>query len=913
MFSYSLTRFYRYILAITLASVSLVTVQANSAQGIGATVTIVSSGGAVEGSGWSKSAGVITATSSVSINASDITSSLASGNTEISADAIVIEAPLTWRESTRLTLTSAGALTIREQIQGSGASASLVMTSTPIYSLDAAQRASIQLTGATPSLSINGQLYTVVNTKAQLLAMTSSSTFVALGRSLALTDTYSDALVTGAFTSVFDGLGNEVSGLKILKSATTTTNLGFFAELRGATVRNVGVTDVYINSTSGSTSNNLRIGALAGSVGDTSKVSGWSTSAYTTTLTNVWSSGTVSALDTGASDQQGTFFGGGVIGSLNNGTLLIADSRSSTNVSAAGTGSLAMSVGGFIGDASNYPGTGSVHLEIRRSYATGSIVEGTSLGNYYGSGGLVGVLIGDSSSLITDSFSWSSIIATSASSGGIKGYAGSGTISNTYTTYNSFGSGLAVMPNSYKDATNSRWTSLPSGFSSSVWGLTVPGMPYLLSQVRPQLPLYVKVTAPVDGKYSSIGHEIVNATGSSVDLSSLGLTAPTGTPQYSIDAAAANGTYSVTYVSGLSLGGANSDIYYLAPYTTPTSVTITSAATAQVVSWSPSNTTAAYSSTQLTPNAVAASSGTGSISYAVKSAGSTGCSVNSATPPVISFSAAGDCVVRATAAGTSTEATAYKDVVFNITIPQAQIVTWAPTNTEILSNASPLTPSSRATSTGTGVVITYSVQAASGSQCTVGTASGILSFTQAGTCTVRATANSNETYSAAYKDVTFTIGSSTTSISINLDVPVGSSVENGPVNYSTTGMKPGTSWNVVLRSTPQTLASGTITSLGAITGSNAIPAGLEKGWHSITYTGTSLNGGIVSKTVWFEISDSGVLLASQATEPNASGSDSNAVALPNTGFAASGYLAAAAMLFLLGAALTSIQYSRRIR
>lgn len=904
-----LTRILRLLIAVCLVAVGLVVGNAQTAHASAAAITIVNSGGATEGSGWNNNAGVITTTGTTSINAADIVSALASGNIEVRASSISVTAAISWTQSTLLTLNATGALDISANLLASGAAAGIVLQSTPLYKLNTGSGASIQLTGTSPTLSVNGQDYTIVNTRTQLLGLNAASTFIALGRSIALTDTYTDALITGAFASVFDGLGNEVSGLRITKSATPTSNLGFFAELRGATVRNFGVTDVYLQSASSSTSNNLRIGALAGSVGDATKSSGWSVSAYATSLSNVWSSGTVAAQDSGGADQQGTFFGGGLIGSLNNGTLVLEDSHSTANVSAAGTGSSAMSVGGLIGDASNYPGTGAVHLEVRRSYATGSIVEGTALGSYYGSGGLVGVLIGNPSSSISDSFSLSSIIATSASSGGIKGYAGSGSISNTYTTYNSFGSGAASLTYSYKDVTNSTWTALPAGFSATVWGISTPGMPYLLGQVRPQLPLYVKVLAPGDGKYSSIGNQIVNAAGVSVDLATLGLSTPTGTPQYSIDPAASNGTYSVTYISGLTLGGANASSYYLAPFTTPTSVTITSAATLQTLTWSPTNRTAAYSATSLTPNASASSDGPGVISYSVKSSGATGCSVSVSDPPVISFSAAGDCVVRASAAGTSTYAAAFKDVVFTITVPQTQTVTWAPTNVEVMANASPLTPSSSATTSGTGV-ITYSVLSDSGAQCTVSTAFGVVSFTQAGTCVVRATANADDTYSSAYKDVTFTIGSATTSLTLNLDVAVGNAVANAPVNYQTTGLKPNTSWSLVVRSTPQTLASGNIGSLGALTGSNAIPAGLEPGWHSITLTGTSLNGGIVATTVWFEISDTGVLLTSQTTEPDSPAPSPEAANLVLTGFPAGVASALTVLLLLLGVALVGV---RRIR
>lgn len=72
---------------------------------------------------------------------------------------------------------------------------------------------------------------------------------------------------------------------------------------------------------------------------------------------------------------------------------------------------------------------------------------------------------------------------------------------------------------------------------------------------------------------------------------------------------------------------------------------------AQLV-WNP-ETRLTSSQSPATPSVLPTRTGTGAVSYAVKSAGTTGCTVNSSTG-VISYSAAGDCSVTATVAGTST-------------------------------------------------------------------------------------------------------------------------------------------------------------------------------------------------------------------------------------------------------------------
>ena len=84
----------------------------------------------------------------------------------------------------------------------------------------------------------------------------------------------------------------------------------------------------------------------------------------------------------------------------------------------------------------------------------------------------------------------------------------------------------------------------------------------------------------------------------------------------------------------------------------------------QTVTWSPTTalTTAQSPNTPL----AASSSGDGAITYGVQSAGATGCTINSSTR-VLSFTAAGSCVVRATAATTSNFLTGYIDATFTVT------------------------------------------------------------------------------------------------------------------------------------------------------------------------------------------------------------------------------------------------------
>lgn len=91
---------------------------------------------------------------------------------------------------------------------------------------------------------------------------------------------------------------------------------------------------------------------------------------------------------------------------------------------------------------------------------------------------------------------------------------------------------------------------------------------------------------------------------------------------------------------------------------------------AQVVTWNPSNTTITTAASPLTPNAQATSSVGLPVYYRVASAGTTGCTVDSATG-VLRFTAAGTCRVEATASLSENFTPASAEVAFTITATSA--------------------------------------------------------------------------------------------------------------------------------------------------------------------------------------------------------------------------------------------------
>lgn len=199
-------------------------------------------------------------------------------------------------------------------------------------------------------------------------------------------------------------------------------------------------------------------------------------------------------------------------------------------------------------------------------------------------------------------------------------------------------------------------------------------------------------------------------------------------------------------------------------------------------------------------------------------------------------------------------------------LPTAQVVTWAPTNTSLLTSQSPATPSQLATTDGGGA-ISYSVISAGTTGCAVNSSTAVLTFSGVGSCTVRATAAATTSYLAGSTDVIFNVSSSSPAISLKLGAASGDVVANSLVEFGAAGLKQNSSWTLVVQSTPQTLSSGTFSN-AVVSGSAHIPTGLANGWHSVTFTGLTPNGATISHAVWFEVSNAGTLLQTTSTDPN---------------------------------------------
>lgn len=96
-------------------------------------------------------------------------------------------------------------------------------------------------------------------------------------------------------------------------------------------------------------------------------------------------------------------------------------------------------------------------------------------------------------------------------------------------------------------------------------------------------------------------------------------------------------------------------------------------------------------------------------------------------------------------------------------------------------------------------------------------------------------------------------------LDLSLDLEVGEVVAGATVVAQASGLKAGSPWDLVLRSTPITLDSGLVGTNGSVLSTVTIPEGLEVGTHTITITGTSADGVAYMRFVTFVIGADGTL------------------------------------------------------
>jgi len=538
-------------------------------------------------------------------NTADVTLSLkdASGNdvtwlnpVTLYGGNLYVNTPVSWSSDTTSTLQASSNIYINANLTATGnaaglkifyggSSTTLAPTASTFYELNLANYNQINLTGTNPTLWIANHQYTLYNSVASLLAMgTTSSTYAALKTDLSMAGTTYTSSAIAQFSGTLDGLGHSIDGYTLKVS--TSGNHGFFGKLVGATVSNLGLSNVYISTstTDTATGSYEYIGGLAGLVTSTD---GTDTKTGSTYINGVWTTGSISKV---AGTYTRAFFAGGLIGKQRYGSLYIDRSFSTAVVSQQGAGSTsytAVGVGGLVGDVSGTINSatqqinGQATFRLSRSYATGSVISGF-IYNWYGTGGLVGVLY-TADGQVTDSVGYGNAVATTnVSYGGIVGvkYGPTETsISNSYTTDSTIG---ATGTNLYSASTiasaTSNGTQLPAGFSGSKWKIGLN--PMLLALPPPPVTLFVTETQ-TSGTYGNLNfaysvkdksnNTVVFGSGAYANLS------VSGTPIYSLDSSSAAGAnQSLSYITGLSATNSGSDgvKYLLVPSSTPTTYTI---------------------------------------------------------------------------------------------------------------------------------------------------------------------------------------------------------------------------------------------------------------------------------------------------------------------------------------------------
>jgi hypothetical protein len=150
------------------------------------------------------------------------------------------------------------------------------------------------------------------------------------------------------------------------------------------------------------------------------------------------------------------------------------------------------------------------------------------------------------------------------------------------------------------------------------------------------------------------------------------------------------------------------------------------------------------------------------------------------------------------------------------------------------------------------------------------------------------------------------LGLSVEPVVITLAAANGDQVSGSAVTFSAPTMMPLTDWSLTVQSTPQVIAHGIAGVSGFLTGSAALPAGLEAGWHTLTFLFTDSSGSASSMMYWFKVGAAGELVQQSATAPVA-----DVAMLAATGLDGGDFLPVGSAILVLGLALTLL--ARRLR
>lgn len=667
-----------------------------------------------------------------------------------------------------------------------------------------------------------------------------------------------DITLTGTWTplsnydnavSLYDGGGYEISGLNIVSSS---NHAGIWARWQwGGSLKNLTLISPSMTHTPG-TSSGVGAGFFVGEVN-----SG-------TTFENIH-------VTNGALSSQGGNVGG-LIGNVNSTSITISDSSIDATITATSSRDDS-TVGGLAGKQSS-------NSLIQRSSSSGAISASASL-NASKNGG-AGGLVGYSDGRILNTFSTVDVTATNANNvGGLIGRSvcNSGDLNDSYSigvvsgkSGSSSVGGFVGQANSAScDQTDSVWDTDTSGQSTSAVGTGKTTSDMKSAITYTSRGWSSSIWSISDGSYPSFAAPGASISPASLDLGSQGVL--DGATAASTTTMTSNGTGPLAISSsGITISGTNAadfavdgtstcaDGASLAIGATCTiaitfdpssagakSATLTVAtdagnqnvalsgtgiASTQTVTWSP---TTSIDTSTTSPSALATSSGDGAITYAVTSAGTTGCTVNNSTA-ALTFTGAGSCAITATAAATSSYAVASTTVTFTVGLTSQPITLAAGSSTLAVYSSTNLTTSGVL---GTGQV-TYA-EDSSGAVCSLD--GSTLTATGVGTCAVTATVAADATYaSASSASITITVQKSDQAVTwspsntslLFTDSPVtpssGATTEgDGAITYSVT------SGSCTVDSDTGTLTYSS-TGTCVVTATAAATAAYAEGTQAVTFT-----------------------------------------------------------------------------
>lgn len=418
----------------------------------------------------------VVAPSGGDITGAALSARLASGNVTLQSSAgksagsgnVIINDVVAWNSNSTLTLTGSNNVIIKANITASGKTSGMAISANTANGSEQAGgngtytlAGSITLSGANPSLTINGASYTIINSlgsAADAANMPATPTLQGMAATANLAKNFAlgsniDASATSswnggagftpigswggtAFTGTLDGLGHNIRNLVIRQAPIGGYDVGGQVGLfgyadTGAVIRNTGL--VACNIIGNTTGSNTIGGLVARHMGS---------------ISNSYVSGVVGSNNQGLSDS----FIGGLVG-INFGTIQssyaagsVSDSNT-TNIgglvaSNAGNISASYSIASVSSSGAGYMGglAGTNRGTISSSYALGAVT-----GSAYYLGGLVGYNCYNTN-IATGCASQASITNSYAAVSAANGLVGSneGAISNSYWNADLAANGLGA-------------------------------------------------------------------------------------------------------------------------------------------------------------------------------------------------------------------------------------------------------------------------------------------------------------------------------------------------------------------------------------------------------------------------------------------------------------------------------------